>query len=734
MIRSRNRARGGGIGLSVPSKLSGMLAGQSLDEYKATRGTPRVFTEYAKNIGSYMGYTVGTVTNYTGTPQVASDASTKTGTDYKVRIVNAASGGSAAVDQSSSAQVTAGNYWWNTQDNSATSPFGALDATPNTAGPLLRALISYLSTYSIDFIDWSQGQTDAAWVDLSSANETIYEDTLKKIFAAIRTATGNANLPIFINHICRGNVAGESSIEKIAKIQSKISKEGSFIFIGTEEYLADFAIAEQLANCTFTSGSTTITTINTTNLGENQEIRGTGIPDNTYVVSINAGVSFVISNATTSAQTNITLYRMDGTHLYPGSDGVQPLDSNGNTTHDVTQGFYAVCKRMSVSISRWYKTRTSKRNFGIDVSAVSASYNSTNVDLTIQHDQGTDLTSIAGSYNAQSIKPFRVELNGAAQTINSLSKTSSTGIRLALANPLSYGTLKVWPAYGAMNKSDYRYFVTDNATPPTPLLRKSPDLYSELVVTIPAPSRADAQTTGLSNVVAQWDATLSGSYNGSGSTWTNVIATPADGSASSSYNQTISGMTFNGSAGAASAYFSASGSSFFELTGANTTFLDNLHKTTGGSDFTVIVAYQVAATTAATLFSTSNTTTSLGVMIDTSTTTTFRQRGDTASSNVSGGTVSTGTWYLLIYTHSAAGSSSMRWLNTKTGSLQGHTFNTTTSSSTVNMHVASRNDSANFIPSGSFIAGVTLLNSYIDDITAAMWFDYYNNLHGRTYA
>lgn len=719
----------------VPAKLSGMLLGQSLNEYKATRGTPRVYTEYVSNLRSLMGYsTASSIVHYTGTPQVASDAGSKTGTSYTTRIINAASGGSALVDQSSSVQVAAGNYWWNTVDNSATSPFGALDAVPQTAGPLLRAAISYLSTYSVDFFDWSQGQTDASWVELSGANETTYENALESVISAMRTAAGSATMPFFINHISRGNLAGESAIEKIAKIQSKVVNEGTNVFIGTEEYLASWAIAENIENCTFTSGSTTISTVNTTNLGVNDEIVGVGIPANTYVVSISAGVSFVISNATTSSQTNITIQRMDGTHHYPGADGVQPLDSNGNTTHDITKGFYAICRRMAVSVSRWFKLRTPKRTFGIDVTAISATYNSSNIDLTVTHDQGNDLTTLAGSITSATTRTFRVEMNGINQTISSVTKLSPTSLRLTLANPLTYGTLKVWPAYGAMNRSDHLYFIIDNATEPTPLGRKSPDLFSELQFAVPAPTRASLQDTGFSNVVAQWDATLSGSYNGSGGTWTNIASTPADGAAASAYNNTITGMTFTGSAGAASAYFSASGSSFFELTGANTAFLENLHKTTGGVDFSVVIAYQVAATTAGTLFSTANTTTALGIMIDSSTNITFRQRGDTASSNVSGGTVTAGVWNLLIVTHSAAGASSIRWLNTKTGSLQGHTFNATSSAPTVNMHIASRNDSANYIPSGSLVAGVSMFNSYINDTQAAQIIDYYNNLHGRTYA
>lgn len=724
-----------GMGGGAPAKLSGMLIGQSLNEYKATRGTPRVYTEYVKNLRSLMGYsTAASIVHYTGTPQVASDAGSKTGTAYTTRIINAASGGSALVDQSSAPQVAAGNYWWNTVDNSATSPFGALDATPNSAGPLLRAAISYLSTYSVDFFDHSQGQTDASWVDLSGANETIYENALKSVISTLRTAAGNSTMPFFINHISRGNVAGQSAIEKIAKIQSKVSNEGTNVFIGTEEYLASWAIAENFANCTFTSGSTTINTVNTTNLGVNDEITGVGIDANTFVVSISAGVSFVISKPTLSAQTNITLQRMDGTHHYPGADGVQPLDSNGNTTHDVTKGFYAICRRMSVSVSRWFKTRPNRKTFGVDVTAISAAYNSANIDLTVTHDQGTDLTTLAGSITAASIAPFRVEMNGINQTISSVTKLSPTSLRLTLASPLTYGTLKVWPAYGAMNRSDHLYFIIDNAPEPTPLGRKSPDLFPELQVSVPAPARASLQATGFSNVVAQWDATLSGSYNGSGSTWTNIASTPADGSAASAYDQTIASMAFNGTAGNAAANFSANGTSFFELTGANTAFLENLHKTTGGVDFSVVIAYQAAATTAATLFSTANTATALGINLDTGTAITFRQRGDTASSNVSGGTVTAGVWNILIVSHSAAGGTSIRWLNTKSGSLQGHVFNATSSAPTVNMHVGSRNDSTNYIPSGSLIAGVSIFNNYLNDTQAAQIIDYYNNLHGRTYA
>lgn len=95
------------------------------------------------------------------------------------------------------------------------------------------------------------------------------------------------------------------------------------------------------------------------------------------------------------------------------------------------------------------------------------------------------------------------------------------------------------------------------------------------------------------------DATQSASYGGSGTTWANLVASPADGSAQTSYNFTFGDgadsatyPTFNGTAGDSAAYFSFDGGDYFSCLETITAFTENVSKTTGGQPFTAVMCYQ----------------------------------------------------------------------------------------------------------------------------------------------
>ena len=97
----------------------------------------------------------------------------------------------------------------------------------------------------------------------------------------------------------------------------------------------------------------------------------------------------------------------------------------------------------------------------------------------------------------------------------------------------------------------------------------------------------------LASTVADWDATISDSYSGTGQTWANIETTPADGSSQTDYDlyrgatsgASTDDPTFNGTAGNEAAYWSFDGGDAFKKQAANTAFLSNLHKTTGGQDY-----------------------------------------------------------------------------------------------------------------------------------------------------
>ncbi len=93
------------------------------------------------------------------------------------------------------------------------------------------------------------------------------------------------------------------------------------------------------------------------------------------------------------------------------------------------------------------------------------------------------------------------------------------------------------------------------------------------------------------SAVMDLDATSAASYSGSGQTWSNLVAAPADGSAQTAYDFFLGAdvaagaddPVFSGSAGSQSAEFTANGSQFFTIKNGNTTFIKNMHKTTGGN-------------------------------------------------------------------------------------------------------------------------------------------------------
>lgn len=100
----------------------------------------------------------------------------------------------------------------------------------------------------------------------------------------------------------------------------------------------------------------------------------------------------------------------------------------------------------------------------------------------------------------------------------------------------------------------------------------------------------------VASCVFDLDATVAASYSGSGANIANLEATPADGSAQSVYDATVTGAAFNGSAGSPSAYFSLDGTGDYFTLNTNTTFTKNFHKSTGGQAHTLILLGSIPST------------------------------------------------------------------------------------------------------------------------------------------
>lgn len=226
------------------------------------------------------------------------------------------------------------------------------------------------------------------------------------------------------------------------------------------------------------------------------------------------------------------------------------------------------------------------------------------------------------------------------------------------------------------------------------------------------------------NIIAEWDATVSDSYSGSGSTWTNLT------SEGSTYDLTINGATFTGSAGDAAAYFSLDGSDNFTLSGALTTFIKNIHKTTGGEDFWFALAHhQVSGATNQGLFSTQSGAATAG------NSTYYRAsevvRNTPPNTNFTA-VASDATNYVMLISHSHSTNQTTVWLGTTTGETLSQTFTTSTDDGTA-FEIASYAGGTSYMNSGTRIYAASLGNTFLNDTQAAAIFSCYETDHARDY-
>lgn len=254
----------------------------------------------------------------------------------------------------------------------------------------------------------------------------------------------------------------------------------------------------------------------------------------------------------------------------------------------------------------------------------------------------------------------------------------------------------------------------------------------------------------LASTVMDLDATLSASYGGTGQAWSNLIAAPADGAAQTAYDfyrgasvtATTDDPTFTGTAGSAAAYWAMDGGDYFRLvTGTNTTWLNNLHKTTGGSDFWYALAMRYndggGSATQRILSTGINGGTAIGIAstVNSSERINHLQYG-TSLSNGSNNTdtLSSGTDYLLIVSHSHSGNNTRFWVNTRTAVNVAQTYSTTTSSAAGILTIGANADNSSPVVNGTRLYGCYMGNEYLDNTKAGLIFDHLNTRHGRTYA
>ena len=249
------------------------------------------------------------------------------------------------------------------------------------------------------------------------------------------------------------------------------------------------------------------------------------------------------------------------------------------------------------------------------------------------------------------------------------------------------------------------------------------------------------------STVFDLDATISASYSGSGTLWHNLTSHPADGSDATDYDFLLgNGSTaptfpaFSVAPGSTEAYWHMGGDDYFHLArGANTNFINNLHKTSGGENFWIAVAVRLISGSATAYVSTRTTMdfSSTGVGFEQLNNNFCRlsQSNSNGQSNfATASAVSIGPDYLFIWSHSAATSQSRLWLNSTSITREAtHTFGISTDPASL-LYIGSSSGGANAAPNNARIYSVAMGNGYLDADQGAKIVNHLRARHKRAYS
>lgn len=248
--------------------------------------------------------------------------------------------------------------------------------------------------------------------------------------------------------------------------------------------------------------------------------------------------------------------------------------------------------------------------------------------------------------------------------------------------------------------------------------------------------------------VFQLDAGDTLSYSGAGQTFANMYALPADGSAQTAYDfyrGTTSGAdasdpTFNGVAGNKSVneYFSVNGSQDFTLIGANTTFINNLHK--DNAAFSILafirtptayggVDHGIVATSSGTLGDE-------GIILDirAAGTVGFRQFQNTPSitSKQTVATMTNSTNYMIGVTVDESDTSTgcSLYINSAVENFSGAYSVPSVNSATYKMQIASMANNSFYLGNGGRIYHILMFNRKLPDGQVQGYYQRYRSRYG----
>ena len=250
----------------------------------------------------------------------------------------------------------------------------------------------------------------------------------------------------------------------------------------------------------------------------------------------------------------------------------------------------------------------------------------------------------------------------------------------------------------------------------------------------------------ISSAVIDLDATVSTSYSGSGTTWANLVTSPADGSAQTAYDfYTGNGATsttyptFNGSAGSSAAYWSFDGGDYFrKKDGAITSFLQNMHNySVAGKGFWAAWTGNIPTpASVSSMFATSDST-SEGCLLQILTSTgnaRIRRRHSGGGSSMDSTTSATGSNKIVVVSFNNETGAYRFWINSTTVTSSGTNTTLSTASSVGVPVIAAETDFGGALPNTSRLYSFAMGNEFLDDTKAAAIINALEARHGRNYA
>lgn len=257
----------------------------------------------------------------------------------------------------------------------------------------------------------------------------------------------------------------------------------------------------------------------------------------------------------------------------------------------------------------------------------------------------------------------------------------------------------------------------------------------------------------LSSVVCDLDATIAASYGGSGTTWSNLIASPADGALRGAYDfhlgdgvTSTTYPTFNGAAGSMGAYWSADGGDYFKLKTLVGSLPEKWHRTSGGSPFWVAMTFRTPPgifTGTRSFWGNAASSSNRGMLsyaVSADTISLVSANGSLAPSlnNLSGALVGATSYIYILSADPAQGASNVRvWVNNMTASFFSHNFGASAVNSTDNFYIWATKSGATEaslpMESGAFLYSFAMGNEFLDNAKATAIITHMNARHGRSY-